>query len=324
MAAPHRACTPDLTRPTTLIVRQALLEGLRLWGFAPETLGTNDPELLALTVPPIRADLAMRETYCAAAAADQAAGAPCAPRLPMPVHVFGGSEDNSCPVAHLAKWAMLAPTSILAAADAVPGASSCATPRGLEAEAEADGPFSCTMLPGGHFYFESEPTRATLLGHVGARLSACVRRLPVSIMVGPALPALPSLAYVHEMVEACAARAPHTVAIIGTDGTRLTYMRIVAEATLLGGWLVAAGAQPGTAVALLMGHQAECVARRSPPLSSASSCPARPWLPRPPLLSLPPLHPCTANAQRLIECHACVPPPGLVSAGSSSRCSVSS
>ena len=318
-----------------MIEWQALLDGLRLWGFAPETLGTNDPELLALTVPPIRADLAMREAYCAAAAADQAAGAPCAPRLPMPVHVFGGSEDHSCPVAHLGQWAMLAPTSILTAADAVPGASSCATPRGLEAEAEADVPFSCTMLPGGHFYFESEPTRATLLGHVNARLSACVRRLPASIMVGPALPALPSLAYVHEMVEACAARAPHTVAIIGTDGTRLTYQRVVAEATLLGGWLVAAGAQPGTAVALLMGHQAECVARRSPPLSSAllrspplssaTSCPAWPWNPCPALLSFP-SHPstlCTPNAQRLIECLACVFA-RLASAGSSSRCSVSS
>ena len=226
---------------------------MRQWDFAPETLGTDDPDLVALTVPPIRADLAMREAYCADAAANEAAGAPRAPRLPMPVHVFGGADDKSCPVAHLAKWAVLAPTSIPLA----PGSEHDPT-NGLDAEAE--GPFSCTMLPGGHFYLESEATRAILLGHVGARLAACVRRLPASIVLGPALPALTTLSYVHEMVEACAARAPQAVAIIGTDGARLTYQSLVAEATLLGGWLVAAGAQPGTNVALLMGHCSECVA----------------------------------------------------------------
>ena len=128
---------------------EELLEGLRQWDFAPETLDAGDAALRALTVPPIRADLAMREAFCAAAAANEAVGGPPPPRLSMPVHVFGGAEDRSCPPPHLAKWADVAPDG----------------PAAADVADAADAAFSCTLLGGGHFYLAEGAARAALLAH---------------------------------------------------------------------------------------------------------------------------------------------------------------
>ena len=263
-------------RSPSLLV-QELLEGLRLWDFAPETLDAGDAELLKLTVPPIRADLAMREAYCADAVANEASGAPRPARLRMPLHVFGGAADRSCPHALLAKWALLAPTSLPETDASNPTADAAAA----AAAAEAEGPFSLTTLPGGHFYLEQPEARAALQAHVVARLEASVRRLRPSIVLGPSLPPMASLTYAHEMVESVARRCPDKIAIIGTDGTPLSYRTLIEEATKLGGWLVAHGAKPGQTIALLMGHCAEyaaafprpspspCLTPRHPPLSAA-------------------------------------------------------
>lgn len=80
---------------------QALIDALRVWDFAPEHLsavGTTDDassELLSRALPAIRADLSMREAFCAAAATAKRAGQPACSVLPAPVHVFGGAPFAS-------------------------------------------------------------------------------------------------------------------------------------------------------------------------------------------------------------------------------------
>ena len=170
----------------------------------------------------------MRETFCAAAMGRSL------PSLPAPVHVFGGATERSFHVDGLTAWRAFAPL----ASDGEPA-------------------FSCTLLPGGHFYLDEPSGRDALLGHVSAHLVAALQALPPSILVGPPLPSPPDdLPYVHEMVETCAAATPDAVALVDTNSSR-TYRQLVDEASLLGAWLVMHGARPATAVAVLMHHCAE-------------------------------------------------------------------
>ena len=73
----------------------------------------QDPELLQLFLPVLRADLALYETYV------YAAGVP----LSCPIHVFGGLQDHVVRRAHLAAW-----------------------------QPETTGDFTQRMFPGDHFF----------------------------------------------------------------------------------------------------------------------------------------------------------------------------
>ncbi|KPC80817.1 thioesterase II family protein [Streptomyces sp. NRRL S-4] len=73
-----------------------LIEKLRSWQATPEAV-LADPELMALLLPAIRADLAVIETY-------RYTGAPL---LNCPVSAFGGTEDEAAGNAALPRWGEL-------------------------------------------------------------------------------------------------------------------------------------------------------------------------------------------------------------------------
>ena len=107
----------------------------------------------------------MREAYCAAAAAALASGRPPLPRLAMPLHVFGGTHDRSCPQEHLAAWEAYAP---------------------LPASGEPPA-FSCDMFEGGHFYTTKPASREALVKIAAGRMRAALDALPASMAAGPPL-----------------------------------------------------------------------------------------------------------------------------------------
>ena len=214
---------------------QALIGGLQLFGFAPETLlkdtdtGARNA-LLAVAIPPIRTDLAMREAFCAAASARVCAGLRASPILPSPVHVFGGERDRSFGREALAAWRAFAPV-----------------------DARGAHSFSCTLLPGSHFYLDATTGRSALISRVSAILAMAVSTLPVSALVGASVPPTRSVSYVHEMVESQAAATPTAVALVDPHSSR-TYSQLVEESTRMGTWMVAHCAGPATVVALLAQH----------------------------------------------------------------------
>lgn len=95
---------------------EALLQELiRFEGTTQELLG--EPELMALVLPRLRADFELCETYAFRRA----------PRLPLPVHAFGGLADPRVSADDLAAW------------------------RDLAAAGS-----TCEQLPGGHFFIQQE------------------------------------------------------------------------------------------------------------------------------------------------------------------------
>jgi hypothetical protein len=228
---------------------QDLLEGLRQWDFAPEALADEaGEELLALAVPPIRTDLRMREAYCAAAATSGDPDQSQMARLRMPLHVFGGRVDRSCPESDLLRWKVYAPE--------VLGASTVGKTQGGSEPPEC---FSCTLLPGGHFYHNQEEARALLINQICSRIREALNARPPSLCNGPAIPyAVSDLPYMHEMVEAMAQKQPDAIALIGRN-SKHTFAQLVHDATLVGGWVNVSGGGPSKHVALLMEHCPECV-----------------------------------------------------------------
>lgn len=110
-AAPH---LPD-TRPQLRdLPTRALIPHLRKMGGTPD-LFLNDPELLEVFLPLLRADFTVNETY------RHDGGA----RLPVPLTAFGGDRDPRADVAELREWGAL-----------------------------TSGPFALHTYPGGHFYLE--------------------------------------------------------------------------------------------------------------------------------------------------------------------------
>ncbi len=89
--------------------------GLRYGGVPGELM--HSPDMLALLIPALRADIAALETFrpCKGAA------------LPCPISAFGGARDPLVPRSHLEAW------------------------RG-----QTDGPFQVRVFPGGHFYMNSQ------------------------------------------------------------------------------------------------------------------------------------------------------------------------
>ena len=131
--------------------------------------------------------------------------------------------------------------------------------------------FTCTILPGGHFYLDSLIGRTALLAHVSSHLTSALHALPVSVICGPPPPALDSVTYVHEMVEACALATPNAVAVVDAHSSR-TYQQLVDEASLLAAWLVAHGAAPRTSVATLLPHAAQFLVAQLAVAMSAAAC----------------------------------------------------
>lgn len=110
--APH---LPRIHPPIHHLPTGAFVDELRrLNGTPPEVF--EHPELLALVLPTLRADLQMAETYMAA---------PAAP-LACPVLALGSTEDDRVSRATLEPWQNV-----------------------------TTGPFATAMLPGDHFYLHS-------------------------------------------------------------------------------------------------------------------------------------------------------------------------
>jgi surfactin synthase thioesterase subunit len=91
----------------------------RRYGGIPEEI-MNEPDLLALLLPSVRADVHALETYRPSGDA----------RISCPVTVLGGTEDPNVPVSDLHAWNL-----------------------------ETAGPFEVVPLPGGHFFFNDDPDR---------------------------------------------------------------------------------------------------------------------------------------------------------------------
>lgn len=113
-----------------LLPHAEFLAEIRALGGTPEDVLRNE-ELLEVFVPLLRADLAANETYRYRPA----------PPLTCPITAFGGTDDLTVHRAHLESWAV-----------------------------ETTGPFSLTMLPGGHFF-------------IGPRRTAVTRSIETSLQV---------------------------------------------------------------------------------------------------------------------------------------------
>jgi medium-chain acyl-[acyl-carrier-protein] hydrolase len=111
--APHIP-TPD---PMHHLPEAQFIERLRGMEGTPEAV-LKEPELLALFLPILRADLSVNDTYIADA------GAP----LDIPISVFGGTEDPRASPDELDAWRQ-----------------------------HTTSDFSLQIFPGGHFYFKNDP-----------------------------------------------------------------------------------------------------------------------------------------------------------------------
>jgi len=111
---PPRMPGPD-TPMHALSDEAFVAEMMRRYGGIPAEV-LAEPDLMALLLPSLRADMRALETYAPEASAP----------LPFPVTAFGGTEDLRAPLAHLEAW------------------------RG-----ETSGEFRVRTFPGGHFYLEA-------------------------------------------------------------------------------------------------------------------------------------------------------------------------
>ncbi|MBV9279181.1 MAG: thioesterase [Chloroflexi bacterium] len=116
LVSAHRAPqVPDLEPPTYILPDRTLIDKLRaLEGTPKEVL--DQPELLRLLLPRLRADFEVCDTY---------EYRPDAP-LSCPIAAFGGRQDKIVPSTDLADW-----------------------------RAQTTGDFRMHLLPGGHFYLHT-------------------------------------------------------------------------------------------------------------------------------------------------------------------------
>jgi medium-chain acyl-[acyl-carrier-protein] hydrolase len=111
---PHvPAAEPNLH---TLSDHQLIKEVNQRYGGVPGEV-LHSPDLLALLLPVLRADITALETFRPGKSA----------ALPCPISAFGGAQDPQVPRDHLEAW-----------------------------RDQTDGPFRVRMFPGGHFYLESQ------------------------------------------------------------------------------------------------------------------------------------------------------------------------
>jgi surfactin synthase thioesterase subunit len=92
----------------------------------------HDRELLALVMPTLRADLALRDGY------EYAQESP----LPLPITAYGGEDDRHVPQSSLLAW-----------------------------REHTQRSFSLASYPGGHFYLRDQPAFFLTLGHALSRLA---------------------------------------------------------------------------------------------------------------------------------------------------------
>lgn len=110
--APH---LPDPDPPIHLLPEDEFLQEVRRFNGTPEEV-LQHPELMALLLPVLRADLTLVETYTYTAAAP----------LSCPISVFGGTNDPEISASELAQW-----------------------------EQHTTGAFRLRMLPGDHFFLHA-------------------------------------------------------------------------------------------------------------------------------------------------------------------------
>jgi len=127
LAAPHLPRRPPIHDLPAAEFLDALAERYQQ---VPDAL-RDDPEMQAMYLPVLRADVAMYETYR------------CAPGslLDCPLTALGGCADSDCPAEVLAEWRQY-----------------------------TTGGFTLTMLAGGHFNFNTAAERATMVGAISRAL----------------------------------------------------------------------------------------------------------------------------------------------------------
>jgi medium-chain acyl-[acyl-carrier-protein] hydrolase len=113
---------PDPDPPTHRLPASQLLDGLRRLEGIPNEFWDH-PDLVALLVPTLRADLTMCETYLYR---DE-------PPLDCPLLAYGGQRDDKAPVAHLTPW-----------------------------KRQTAGEFQLRIFPGNHFFFLNESRQAVM------------------------------------------------------------------------------------------------------------------------------------------------------------------
>jgi medium-chain acyl-[acyl-carrier-protein] hydrolase len=109
----------------------AFLDALREFAGTPEPV-LQDRELLALVLPTLRADFALRDGYRHTEE----------PGLPVPITAYGGEDDEHVPQSSLFGW-----------------------------RAHTQHSFSFARFPGGHFYLRDQPAFFLTLGHALSRLT---------------------------------------------------------------------------------------------------------------------------------------------------------
>lgn len=109
----------------------AFVAALRTFEGTPDRV-LEDPELLPLLLPTLRADFGLREGYACAEESP----------LPLPIAVFGGEDDAHVAISSLFAWRLHTSRS-----------------------------FSLTRFAGGHFYFRGQPEFQRALSGALARLT---------------------------------------------------------------------------------------------------------------------------------------------------------
>lgn len=118
--APH---LPDPNPPLHTLSRSLLIEKLRQLQGTPEEF-FQEPEIVELLLPLLRADFMICETYTYSSQSE---------RLPCPITAFGGRKDSISPL-EIQAW-----------------------------EHETTGAFTCHMLADGHFFLRSEKSQLLTL-----------------------------------------------------------------------------------------------------------------------------------------------------------------
>lgn len=113
---------PDPEPPIHLLPANQLLDGLRRLEGIPSEFWDH-PELVAVLLPTLRADLTMCETYVYR---DE-------PPLECPLLAYGGQRDDKVPLEHLTQWKL-----------------------------QAAGGFQLRVFPGNHFFFLNESRPAVM------------------------------------------------------------------------------------------------------------------------------------------------------------------
>ncbi|MEV0225001.1 alpha/beta fold hydrolase [Streptomyces sp. NPDC050704] len=113
---------PLAHRPIHHLPDDAFIAGLRRFGGVPDEL-LNEPDLLQLFMPALRADLRIAETY----------ERPAYPRLDVPVAAFAGRRDPLTDPAGMLAW-----------------------------ERESSALFELALVPGGHFFLDRDDFQGAL------------------------------------------------------------------------------------------------------------------------------------------------------------------